>query len=212
MTKSVDGRPTDFQTSPPTKTKSNKTKNMKLASTIAATLAVLALASTAHAQKINGTIGFTGSATLNSSNLNSATTVMTWSGTTAAQPITGNFASAGIVAGTPVTFTPNWVFVTGLNSLWTVGPFTFNYSSGASTVTTFNGQTFLGVSGTGIIKGTGFTDTPGTFSFTAQTPGVASVFTFSASGTAVPDGGASVALLGLSLIGLGGASRLVRRK
>ena len=183
---------------------------MKLTSKIAATLAVLALASTAHAQKINGTVGFTGSATLNNANISSATAVTTWSGTTAAQPITGNFS--GIASGTPVTFAPNWIFTAPKAALWSVGGFTFDYTSGASTLTTFNGQTFLGVSGVGMIKRAGFMDTPGTFSFTAQTPGVNSVFTFSASGTAVPDGGASVALLGLSLIGLGGASRLVRRK
>ncbi len=176
----------------------------------------LALTSAAQAGYINGTIGFVGSATLNNSNIALATAVNSWSGAAAGglpgagAPITGDFI--GILVGAPVTFGSPWTFSSPKVGLWAVNGFTFDIGSSLVSVGVLGGQTFLNVSGTGLIKKAGFTDTPGVFSFTAQTPGVASVFTFSASGNAVPDGGATVALLGLSILGLGGVGRLVRRK
>ncbi len=63
----------------------------------------------------------------------------------------------------------------------------------------------LVLTGYGIMSLTGFDPTPGNWSFSADT--VSGVFTFSSQTAAVPDGGTSVALLGLSLLGLAGARR-----
>lgn len=180
---------------------------MKLTSTIAATLGVLALASTAHAQPITGVIGFNGIAVLNSPNLAVATTVTSWTGAKVGATHTGSFSS--IATDTPALFTGGWVFGSGINPLWQVGGFTFNLSS--SVIEGQNSNSLV-VSGTGMITGNGFTPTPGTWRFSTQQPADGNKFEFSASSRAVPDGGTSVAMLGLSFLGLGGLSRLVRRK
>lgn len=181
---------------------------MKITSTIAAAFAAIALASTAHAAKIAGKIDFGVTATLNTNNLGTATQVATWNntfvtlGTLDFQPVEG-FAA---------TFTNGWNFNSGISPLWTVGGFTFNLGSA---VVTQQSPTFLNVVGSGKITKLGFDETDGTFSFsiTNQGGGDAQRFSFvSSTSTPVPDGGTSVALLGLSILGLGGVSRFVRRK
>jgi hypothetical protein len=63
---------------------------------------------------------------------------------------------------------------------------------------------FLVIQGTGILSGNGFDPTPGTWSFTSQSPDAGGVFSFSASGgfQAVPEGGTTLALLGVAFIGV----------
>lgn len=185
---------------------------MKLTSKISALALAVALTSVAKAAFISGTIGFTGSAVLNGGPTFVGTTQVTsWSATAAAAPITGSFAASGIVAGNAVTFASPWVFAAATPSLWAINGFTFDIAPSVTTTGVVGSTTFLAVSGTGIVKKAGFQDTPGTFSFSTQTPGVAGQFTFSASGTAVPDGGATVALLGCALLGLQGVRRFGRR-
>ncbi len=177
---------------------------MKLTSKIAATFAVLALASTAQAAKINGVISFDGQATINGTN----TGVTTFTGVTSGIPITGSF-SAFVAPNTPVTIAAPWLFNSGpIANFWSVGGFTFNLSS--SSVIFQSGFNVL-VGGTGMITGNGFDPTPGTWSYSSQN-GAGSNVRFSASSNSVPDGGATLALLGASFLGLGGVSRLVRRK
>ena len=60
----------------------------------------------------------------------------------------------------------------------------------------------LVLGGTGTFTAPGFDPTLGTFVFTGQTAGGSS-FSFSASQAAVPDGGATLGLLGLGMLGLG---------
>jgi VPDSG-CTERM motif len=72
----------------------------------------------------------------------------------------------------------------------------------------FQGNGFLSVSGTGTISGNGFDPTFGTWSFSTQNPSSNGIFSFSAAGQAVPDGGSAVALLGLALTGI----EVLRRK
>jgi hypothetical protein len=70
---------------------------------------------------------------------------------------------------------------------------------------------FLPSFGTGIITGNGFDDTAGTWSFTAQDDPSNGVFSFSGGSQATPDGGATVALLGLALAGIEGIRRKLMR-
>jgi hypothetical protein len=192
---------------------------MKITSKIAATFAVIAFTSAAQAVVLPGIVGevnFVGTAALNGP-ITTATGVSTWSGTASgglpgvAAPISGDFLS--IALNTPVTFAAPWIFANATPNLWQVGGFSFDI--GSSMVVrgpTLPGSSFLAVSGTGFIKKAGFKDTPGTFSFTTQGPSGESTFSFSSTVKSVPDGGATLALLGVSFLGLGGVSRLVRRK
>jgi len=196
---------------------------MKLKSKIAATLAVLALASTAHAAMITGTINMGTDSSVAGNGIvlaNSAGVALTTGVAGATQvkqwvnPIvtstSGDFTS--IANGTAVSFATPWVFnpSTGYNPLWSVGGFTFNLSSSAFN---FFGNT-LSVIGTGKLNAVGFDETDGVWEFTTQGSAAQGVFSWSSSTTAtsVPDGGTTVAMLGLSFLAVGGVSRLLRRK
>ncbi len=121
---------------------------------------------------------------------------------------TGDFA--GIAPGTQATMAQPWIFnpSTPTPGLWSVGGFTFDLLS--STVVTQNAQ-FLSISGTGIVSGNGFDPTAMEWSFTAQNAGgrPRTIFSFSANGVAVPDGGTTVMLLGAALGALGLARRYI---
>jgi len=121
---------------------------------------------------------------------------------------TGDFA--GIAPGTQATMAQPWIFnpSTPTPGLWSVGGFTFDLLS--STVVTQNAQ-FLSISGTGIVNGNGFDPTAMEWSFTAQNAGgrPRTIFSFSANGVAVPDGGTTVMLLGAALGALGLARRYI---
>lgn len=176
---------------------------MKLASKIAATLAVLALASTANAAMISGLITFGGGNGVYTAGNTGILNITTQPTVTFA---TGNFVPT---IGQTAIFKP-FNFTSGaLNDLWTVGGFEFDLTSMTQTLNT---SLTIATVGTGMLSGNGFQATPGTFEFSAN-PGTASqTFSFTAATQAVPDGGATFALLGLSLLGVGGVSRFVRRK
>lgn len=182
---------------------------MKLTSKIAAIFAVIAFTTSAHAAKINGAITFSGNAILDNSALNLATKVVGWATPTVGST-SGNFTS--VANGTAVTFASPWTFTSPANPFWSVGGFTFNLTSSA--IRTQDSE-FLDIRGTGIVSGNGFEPTNGTWRFSSQAPGAGAggtSFSFSGSTATVPDGGATLALLGVSFLGLGGVSRLVRRK
>jgi hypothetical protein len=180
---------------------------MKLVSKIGAALfAAFVLSSTASAVKINGVIGFTGGASLNNANLSLATQVAEWDSPTVSVIHTGDFAT--ILTGTGVLLKDPWDLNTAVTivDFWKVGGFSFDLI----TSTRFydpSGAGFLSASGYGVIKKLGFDNTIATWSFSTQNPGADKLFTISASGAAVPDGGATVALLGVSLLGLHGLRR-----
>jgi hypothetical protein len=158
-----------------------------------------------------GIITIAGGAELDSSTVNNATMVTGWLDENNAMPtvesVSGGMA-AFVSVGDTVTFTPTWSFNSGaITAFWTVGGFTFNLI--ASNIV-FQGGGFLSVSGTGTVSGHGFGLTPGTWSFTAQDDPANGVFSFSA-GSLVPDGGATVALLGLALVGIEGIRRKLMR-
>jgi hypothetical protein len=180
--------------------------------------AVLALALTQSLQAvpITGNIGFTGGVTIDSSSIGSATAVTSWV-TPQVTLDSGGFTT--ITPGTAAVFTSQvWDFVTTtpINNFWSAGGFTFELLS--SSITAQGGTAphgFVVVNGTGMVSGNGYTPTVLSWSFTSQDPNSSSnpdAWTFSASANSippqVPDGGATVMLLGLALSG----AALLRKK
>jgi hypothetical protein len=191
-----------------------------LSKTMLAVLATGVLSCTVFSQQaqataIEGNINLAGAVRFNTNSLATASSVVTWfdsfnnAGFSTVQAGgTGNFA--GMLAGTQATMAQSWIFnpSTPTPGLWSVGGFTFDLLS--ATVVTQNAQ-FLSISGTGIVSGNGFDPTSMEWSFTAQNAGgrPRTIFSFSANGVAVPDGGATVMLLGAALGSLGMAHRFL---
>jgi hypothetical protein len=158
----------------------------------------------AKAAQINGLLNIEGTATFDTTSLGSASSVVSFDAVTVGGGNTGDFLA--VAPGTAVAMASPYVFnpSTSTPLLWSVGGFTFSLT--ASSVD-FQTNTFLAISGTGIILGGGFDPTPGVWAFTSQAPDGMShpTFTFSAGTVAVPsvpEGGMTVALLGAGLIGL----------
>jgi hypothetical protein len=164
----------------------------------------------AQATSITGDIQFAGETQFETNSLATAHRVVTWfdvfhnAGFSSVTSGTGDFA--GIAPGTQATMAQPWIFnpSTPTPSLWTVGGFTFDLLT--STVVTHNAQ-FLTILGTGIVSGNGLDPTSMEWSFTSQNLG-GTIFSFSATGVAVPDGGPAVALFGIALVGI----EVLRRK
>ena len=181
---------------------------------------LLALAAAAQAVPINGTINmlggsvFANGAGVTTTSLVDARRVQTWINP---RVLDGSGSYAGLAPGTAVAFTAPWIFSpsTPTPALWSVGGFTFNLSSSTIVVQEAG---FLGIRGSGTVTSTtaGLDPTPGTWFFTTQ--GAASddsSFSWSSSTVSagrVPDGGATLALLGVSFLGLGGARRFLASK
>jgi hypothetical protein len=136
------------------------------------------------------------------------TLLLSWQNTIV-QSVSGDFDTF-INPLDPATFSAPWLFdpSTPTPALWSVGGFTFDLI--ASTIV-FQGNGFLSVSGTGTISGNGFDPTFGTWSFSTQNPSAKGIFSFSAAGQAVPDGGSAVALLGIALTGMEVLRRRLKR-
>jgi hypothetical protein len=169
----------------------------------------------AQAAAIEGNINLAGAVRFNTNSLATASSVVTWfdsfnnAGFSTVQAGgTSNFA--GILAGSQATMA-QWAFnpSTPTPGLWSVGGFTFDLLS--ATVVTQNAQ-FLSISGTGIVSGNGFDPTNMEWSFTAQNAGgrPRTIFSFSANGVGVPDGGSAVALFGIALTGIAALRRKLR--
>ena len=157
----------------------------------------------AQAVPVTGAITFAGGVTLDQPSVNTATEVTSWVSPTV-QSVSGSFA-AFVTTGDSVTFTPTWFFNSpAIPSFWTVDGFTFDLI--ASSIDS-QGSGFVNVSGTGFISGWGLGPTQGSWSFTAQDPSSDGVFSFSGASQATPDGGATVVLLGLGLVGIEGIRR-----
>jgi len=192
----------------------NLTKTM-LAALATGLLSCALFSQQAQATAIQGNINFAGGVQFDTNSLATATQVTTWfdvfnnAGFTSVAPGgTGDFA--GIAPGTQATMAQPWIFTpsTPTPGLWSVGGFTFDLLT--STVVTQN-NTFLNISGTGIVSGNGFDATSMAWSFTAQSANgrPRTIFSFSANGVAVPDGGTTVMLLGAALGMLGMARRFL---
>lgn len=181
---------------------------MKLTKSLLAILAAIVAAgviTTVQATPITAgsLLNISGSATLDTTSLGTATMVTAWGSDTAAgSGNTGSFA--GIAINTPVTMTAPYVFNSNVlhPNLWSVGGFTFNLQTSTIFMQT---PEFLDVRGTGTII-SGADVSQGVWAFTMQDPGGAGsplmTFTFSAGTRAVPDSGMAVSLLGLGLVGV----------
>ncbi|MES2474885.1 MAG: VPDSG-CTERM sorting domain-containing protein [Verrucomicrobiota bacterium] len=139
--------------------------------------------------------------TLDNSDLGLATQVTSWAG---AIVINASNDFSGTV-GQAVNFPTPWIFANSYTPFWTVGNFSFDLTS--SWVSQSSGH--LLVEGTGMLHAPGFSDTPGFWSFAITGPqgGANGQFSWSSSTNSVPDGGTTIALLGLSLLGLHGIRR-----
>ncbi len=186
----------------------------------AALLACSVFSHQAGAVPITGTIDFAGQATFNTMSLATATQVINFrpftggpNNTAAITNATGSFATT-ITPGVTFASFPNiYIFnpSSPVTPLWTAGGFTFNLTS--STIVTQNSASLM-ITGVGILTGpAGFDPTPGIWSFTTQSSGGApsASFSFSADAAAVPDGGSTVALLGVALLGVVGLRRKLAR-
>lgn len=188
---------------------------MKLTKTFLAILvtgvaSVSLFSSPAQAVQINGTIDFAGTAHFNGP-LATATQVTTFQNAHV-EFATGDFANFtntndAVAITAPYVFNPS----TAYSPLWSVGGFVFNLDQ--SMIVTQN-QFGLVITGTGTLMGNGFDNTPGEWAFSSQNPSghARDTFSFSAGSDAiptVPDGGSSVALLGIGLVLLEGLRRKI---
>lgn len=190
-------------------------KNMIKIAGVAAVALVLTQSIQAVPIQANSAIGFTGAVTFDTSSAGTATAVTSWINPTVKLD-SGSFSS--IAVGTSATFNniANWNFATGPGAnffLWSVGGFTFDLA--VSSITSQGGTAgvngYVVVNGSGTVMGNGYTPTTLSWSFTSQDPKITTnpdTWTFSASANSVPDGGATVMLLGLALSG----AALLRRK
>lgn len=187
---------------------------MKLSKNICALLITASLATgfatqQAKAVQISGSIDFAGTAHFNAP-LTTATQVVDFANTHV-EFATGDFATF-TSTNDPVAITAPYVFnpSTSYSPLWSVGGFVFNLAQ--STIITQT-QSGLLITGTGTLMGNGFDDTPGAWAISSQNPGQSSRSTFAFSAgidalpSQVPDGGSSVALLGVGLMMLEGLRR-----
>src|SRR4029453_9493060 len=179
---------------------------MKLLKLTLAVLTAALVASEAGAVMVDGAITFAGGAKFDTNSLATATRVTLFKSVKVMSE-DGDFSAFvndddAVAMAVPYIFTPS----TPTPALWSVGGFTFDLDG---SVVVLQNADFLLISGTGTITGNGFDPTPGTWSFTSQSPKAGGVFSFSSSdGFAAPDGGSTVALLGLGLT----CVWLIRRK
>jgi hypothetical protein len=189
----------------------------RCAAVMAIGLLAISVCQPAESRPIVGSIDFGGIVTYDTTSLATATKVNLWqpnsqgpSNFGVVLQDTGDFSS--ISPGTSAAMSAPWTFDSGtpslpmpgpaLNSLWSVGGFTFNLTS--STIVRQD-STFLNVTGTGFITTTnnGLDQTPGLWSFTSSKSNGASStnFGFQATSQAVPEP-STIALLALSGFGL----------
>src|SRR2546423_42603 len=133
---------------------------------------------------------------------------------------TGTGTYAAVAGSTAVTTTTGFTFNPTLTPSPTLNVWSFNsggvtYSFDLYSISTVSqgaggGVEFLTIIGSGMLHVTGFTDTVGSFIITANSAG--GTFSFSSSNGSVPDGGLTLALLGLGLTAVEGLRRTLLRK
>jgi len=188
-----------------------KTKSLTLlpAGIAAATLIALSVG-VAQANAIVGQIGFSGEVEFDTGNIETATAITGFLDETV---IGRSGAYLPIPKFTPATFTP-FVFNPAslpVSPLWEVIYDGVTYSFDLTSVVIDEQDTdSLVLKGTGTLQIAGgltsYDPTPGTWVLSANNSG-GSINFYSADSTAVPDNGATVMLLGASLVGLGVARR-----
>jgi hypothetical protein len=160
----------------------------------------------ARAVSIHGVLAFSGGAEMDTGTVDTATMVTNWV-SAHVDGTSGDFVPF-VTVNDSMTFSAPWSFNSGpINLFWSVDGFTFDLN--ASSIG-FQGFGNLFVTGTGWVSGNGFAPTSATFSFTSQDPSSDGVFSWSGGVEAIPDGGTTVALLGLALAGIEGIRRKLR--
>lgn len=169
----------------------------------------------AHAVPITGTLSMGGELNLDSADYATATQVTSWP---LVYVVADSDSFSSISAFTQVTMSSSpWVFSpapgVAQTDLWNVGGFTFDFLSDTVSAS----ANFLDISGVGNISGNGYDSTAFTWNLSLEQPttGGPSEFTFSATagpsgaggGSQVPDGGFTVAFLGLAMAGIEGLRR-----
>jgi hypothetical protein len=158
-------------------------------------LAILAMLAGAASASLQGELGFVGSFTPNSTPLSTAT-ALTFD---TASIVAGTGSYSGITTG-PLPFT-GFTFSPSLSpnptTLWAKDGFSFEMTSVSIDLQT---DDYLLLSGAGMLKGTGFTDTPGSFNFSGNTMGA--LFTFSAGNANIPEPTSLLVWGGLIAVGL----------
>jgi hypothetical protein len=159
-----------------------------------------------NAAPITGGISLSGGYTVNTGNLNTATAFSSFSGVTVSST-SGSFTAVttgGAVTMNPFTFAP--FPVGGVVPLWsTTAGSTASFDLTSLTSLQQPGDGSLTIKGTGTLHLTGFSNTPGSYLFTANSLG--GTFSFSSSNAALPDGGMTMALLGVALASVEGLRR-----
>ena len=168
---------------------------------VAATAVAAALTQSAQAVPVQGNIGFSGAAQLDSGSVQTATEVVAWFNNVV-DSSSGSFLTVPV--NSAVTLASPWFFSSGtLNNFWTVGGFTFDLTS--STISLQNGL-FLDVVLAGTVHGNGYDSTAFTGTFQVANPPANGLATFTerlSFANSVPDGGTTELMLGSALCGLG---------
>ena len=185
--------------------------NKLLAALVVTSLASVAAVKGAY---INGDVHFkNGSATLDAAGA-SATSISNFTGVQTNQTVsTGDYAS--VTDSTSVTiadldFTSvGWSGALVIEDFWTFtdGGDVYSFDLATITSSSWNGSALI-IVGTGTADADGFDAYAGTFQL--STSGAGTTISFS-SVTSVPDSGTTTALLGLSMLGLAGAARRLRK-
>jgi hypothetical protein len=194
---------------------------MKTPSKTILTLLVIGLVSCglfsqqAQAVPITGGISLAGTYVTNNGNLNTATSFSSFpfvviTGVSGSYTGVGTGSSSPSVTMNGFTFNP---FSASVTPLWTFMSAGSTYSFDLTVLSSRlqPGDNTLTLKGTGTLHITNFTDTPGTWVFTANQ--ASDTFSFSSSNAAVaPDSGSAVALLGIALAGIEGVRRALRAR
>jgi hypothetical protein len=198
-------------------TRNRQTRNGKmmktktLFTTMALAGAVMAGTTAVKANSITGTIDMSGTATLNNTSLALATADTLNTGVTVDGGASGTFAT--VAAGTPVTtFSPFAFTGASVSPLWSFTDAGVTYSFDLSTDSVQSqSSSSLVLGGLGTLNVTGDPSVSGDWMFSINNAGGKNkadfTFGFSESATSVPDGGMTVSLMGVALLGLAAVRR-----